>query len=275
MAVKSLVILILLSLTMTSIMHGQESYRKTYNDELKAQWDEVFFDQGNGDWTDKWFLDGLKGEVRNSPEGMHFSAGPDVEDASHAVLWTQESFAGNIKLEFDYTRTDTLNRFVSIVFLQATGTGEGPYDEDISAWSELREIPSMKTYFDNMHLLHVSFTAYSAKEECPVESSYIRARRYPRSLFGDSFDRMELKPDFLNTDLFHPDITYHVVFIKTEKELFMNVRNDEVDRIFRWDLTQVPNVSEGRIGFRNMNQRSGLFKNISVSRLNGDDSVSK
>lgn len=248
-------------------MPEQEIYRHNFANALNAPWIETLHDEGIDNWHEHWFLDGRKGEVTNTPEGMHFSAGPTIEDASHAVLWSRESFAGNIKLQFDFTRTDTLNRFVNIVFLQATGTGDGSYQKDITKWSDLRETPSMKTYFNNMNLLHVSFAAYGAKEEYSVDASYIRARRYPTSLFGGSFQAMGLKPDFLNTNLFHSGVSYHLVFIKTEEELFMNVRSDEIDRLFRWDLTQVPNVSKGRIGFRLMNQRSSLFKNISVCQL--------
>lgn len=234
---------------------------------LELPWNEVFFDSGSGDWSERWFVDGYKGEIRNFPEGMFYAAGPIAGDhASHTVLWTRQSFAGPIKLEFDFTRLDTVNQYVSIIYLQATGTGEGPYDKDISKWTHLRAIPRMSTYFDNMNLLHVSLAAYNLTPE-PVENSYIRARRYPKSLFGGSFNAMALKPDFLNTGLFLPGVTYHVILVKTETDLFMQVSNDEIKRLYRWDLTQAPLVHEGRVGIRHMWQRAALLANISISQL--------
>ncbi len=96
---------------------------------------------------------------------MLLSAGPIARDhASHCVLWTRESFHGDVKIEFDYWRMDTIQRWVNILYIQATGTGNGQYAEDISTWSHLRQTPFMRMYFDHMNLLHVSFAAFGAEE---------------------------------------------------------------------------------------------------------------
>lgn len=62
---------------------------------------------------------------------MLLSVGPIPRDhASHCVLWTKESFAGDVKIEFDYWRLDTIQRWVNILYIQATGTGIASYDDD-------------------------------------------------------------------------------------------------------------------------------------------------
>ena len=154
---------------------------------ISANWSEVFSDDGTSNWQEQWFLDGERGTVKNTPAGMVFSAGPIFGDnGSHSVLWTRRSFGGDLRIEFDYTRMDDIDRAVNILYIQATGTGIQPYAEDISAWSHLRVIPYMNRYFRFMTLLHVSYAAFSM-EQGP-RSDYVRARRYPVQP-GMSFSR--------------------------------------------------------------------------------------
>ena len=81
-------------------------------------WKLAFSDPCTGDWQDQWFLDGEMATIENSAAGMQFSAGPvDREDAHHAVLWTKDSFAGDVKIEYDYTRTDSQRINVNILFI--------------------------------------------------------------------------------------------------------------------------------------------------------------
>ena len=106
---------------------------------LKLDWVESFRDAGRGDWQDGWFLDGRRATVENTSIGMILSAGPIPRDnGSHCVLWTKESFEGDVKIEFDYWRLDSIQKWVNILYIQATGTGEGPYSQDIAQWSHLR-----------------------------------------------------------------------------------------------------------------------------------------
>ena len=76
---------------------------KTFNSLNKKQnWTLVFEDECTTDWQENWTLDGLIARVENSKAGMLFTAGPEPKnDAHHAVLWTKESFSGNIKIEYD------------------------------------------------------------------------------------------------------------------------------------------------------------------------------
>ena len=252
----------------THMIQAQEEYREAYNAALQADWEEVFDDSGQDDWQKKWFLDGHKATLNNSSEGMFFGAGPIAGDnGSHAVLWTRDSFEGDLKLDFEFTRMDTVDSYVCIVYLYATGAGPEPYVKDISQWNDLRQIPFMSSYFDQMNLLHISFAAFGNSPDAGEETAYIRARRYPRSLFGGKFAGMELEPDFAALGLFKPGVPHHVTVIRRGSDMFMNVTNPDEDRLYYWDVSQVPAVHEGRIGLRHMWQRAGLYKDISVSQL--------
>ncbi|MBC2604403.1 hypothetical protein [Puniceicoccus vermicola] len=246
--------------------------RNTFDQARGENWTEVMRFSGREPWQDHWFLDGHKATLKNLPNGLFYSAGPIARDnASHAVLWTQQSFQGDLKLEFDYTRMDTVDHYVNLIYLFATGTGEAPYVEDISQWNDLRQIPYMKMYFDHMNLLHISFAAFDNDPEATKESAYIRARRYPRSLAGGDFSKMEIEPDYSAVGLFEPGITHHITVIKRGEELLMQVQNPTESRFFRWDLSQTPNLNEGRIGLRHMNQRAAIYRNISISQAELSD----
>jgi len=265
---RCLFAIVLSALIMPLTTHADDDPRQAYEKALQANWQETFHDDGTNDWQDKWFLDGLKATVNNDEEGMYYSAGPIArDDASHAVLWTQQSFSGDVKLEFSFTRFDTINKWVCIVYLQATGTGEAPYSKDIYQWRQLRDIPFMSSYFKHMNLLHVTFSAYNNVDGNHVDESYIRVRRYPSTLYNDGFKGMALTPDYLDTGLFHPGEPNHVTLIKKGDDLFMNVRQGNEEKLFHWDLSQKPPVTEGRIGLRHMYQRAGRYSNISICEI--------
>jgi len=100
------------------------------------EWNLVFKDKCTKDWTKKWTLDGLIATVENSRKGMHFSAGPEAfNEAHHAVMWTKESFSGDIKIEYDYTRTDEATSRVTILYIQATGV-DCPDGASKGGWSK-------------------------------------------------------------------------------------------------------------------------------------------
>lgn len=230
---------------------------------LQQKWQEKFNDDGIGDWRKHWFLDGDLAKVSNTPEGMVFSAGQVArDDASHAVLWTRDNFAGDLKIEWDYTRLDSINRFVNIIYIQATGTGEPPFVRDIAEWSELRRKAAMKMYFDHMNLLHISYAAFNNDDDKPDD--YVRARRYPTRP-GRAFNQTDIAPDNFNTGLFLPGETYHFTFIKTDKDLFFEVKNATVRKLFHWPLTKVEPVADGRVGIRHMCTRSSRYRNITIS----------
>ncbi|SNR66006.1 protein of unknown function [Lutibacter agarilyticus] len=223
-------------------------------------WNLVFKDNCKNDWTNKWTLDGLIAKVENSNKGMHFKAGPKPnDDAHHAVLWTKESFAGDVKIEFDYTRTDTENRYVNILYIQATGDQDTEvYDKDILKWSDLRTVPAMRNYFNNMNLLHISFAAF---KNDGGGAYYVRARKYPKNT---SFEDMRIQPSYDMDGYMKSNQKYHITAIKRDKALFFKVESVDGVKLFFWDLSKIPPIKEGRIGIRHMATRSAIYKNFKV-----------
>jgi hypothetical protein len=230
-------------------------------------WALAFEDSGTEDWTQNWFKDGERSTVNNTKQGMVFSAGPVFGDnGSHSVLWTKQSFYGDLKIEFDYTRLDDIDRAVNILYIQATGTGEGPYHADIAKWSSLREVPYMRTYFLNMNLLHISFAAFPTGEG--EHSDYVRARVYPVPEGGNFSRDTRLLPDNFDTDLFKPGITYHFTVTKIGHRLSFKVEQPGTQNAkeFRWDTSSFHEISSGRIGIRHMYTRAARYANIKVYR---------
>lgn len=235
------------------------------SDVQSAPWRETLTDPGTNDWREHWVLDGERVTVRNTPRGMVFAAGPVPGDhASHAVLWTKRSFEGDVRIAFDFQRLDTINRFVNILYIQATGTGQSPYDRDIHAWSALRDVPYMNTYFSHMNLLHISYAAFGNADDKPED--YVRARRYPVGN-GRSFDDIAVPPDYADTGLFAPGAWYHVQVVKQGNMVLMHVRGESKERVFQWDLSAFPPLAAGPIGIRHMASRCSRYANITISTI--------
>lgn len=227
-------------------------------------WHEVLVETGADDWRTNWFLDGLTAKVTHGPDGMHFASGPEEGNhADHAVLWTKESYAGDVRIDFLYTRTDEAIRNVNIIYVQATGSGEGEYTKDIMAWRHLREEPWMKHYFRTMNTYHISFAAFGTKNTDP-EEDYIRARRYMPKLEA-GLGGTDLEPDYARTGLFQPGKTYRVTVIKTGRDLRMRVLDGDRAYYCHWRNPDLPTIEEGRIGLRHMYARSARYQNFSVS----------
>ena len=225
------------------------------------KWQLTFQHDCKKDWKKNWFLDGLKATVKNTKKGMYFAAGQEIlNDAHHAVLWTKASFTGDIKIEYDYTRTDTDNRWVNILYIQATGNDEGEYVSDISKWNKLREIPAMKTYFENMNALHISYAAFGNEGD---GTYYVGARRYPKPK-NKSFDVTKIAPSYDQQGYFKTGQTYHITVIKSGHQLFF--KKDSVDgvELFHWDISNIKPINEGRIGLRHMYSRSSIYKNFKI-----------
>ena len=253
---------ILILLFFTSL-HGQNTDDKDFdllNESL--EWHLEFNDACAKDWQSNWFLDGLLGEINNTKEGMIFSAGPvEGDDASHAVLWTKNSFKGDVKIEYNYTRTDAKTKWVNILYIQATGID--PYSEDIFEWNDFRAIPSMKKYFMNMKALHISYAAYKGNN-LNQNSDYVRARQYPLHPGQDFSSTTEIPWPSFETGLFKPGETYKVTVIKTNEKLYFKVEGKSDSKLFFWDLTDHPPIVEGRIGLRHMYTRSARYKDFNI-----------
>ncbi|MDO3695447.1 DUF1961 family protein [Wenyingzhuangia sp. chi5] len=226
-------------------------------------WSLKFKDDGTENWKTKWFLDGLRAQVKNTKEGMVFSAGKiERNDSCHAVLWTKKSFKGTIKIEYNYTRKDSTTKWVNILYIQATGIGKTPYTTNISKWNDLRKVPAMSTYYKNMKTLHISYAAYGSKNT-DAKNDYIRVRQYP-VLEGQNFNTStEINPAYFNTDLFIPNETYKITVIKTNTHLYFNVAGKNNSKLFTWKLPK-NKVEEGRIGLRHMFTRSAQYYNFKV-----------
>lgn len=225
-----------------------------------AAWAEVFSDSCTADWKEKWFLDGEVGTVTNSSEGMTLTAGPQFRnDAHHMVLWTKDSFEGDLKIEYEYTRLDQAPNCVTILYIQATGIGKGPYAKDITKWSGLRKTPAMKMYYDHMHAYHISYAANPG-----TEKAYIRGRRYMPESQG--LKGTELNPDYSTPKVFATGVKHHITVIKKDRDLYMRVENPDEVVYCHMPNTDLPVITEGRIGLRHMFTRSARYANFRVSR---------
>ena len=224
-----------------------------------AAWAEMFSDSCTTEWKEKWFLDGEVGAVTNSPEGMTLTAGPEFKnDAHHMVLWTKDSFEGDLKIEYEYTRLDEASKCVTILYIQATGSGERLYVKDITKWSGLRKTPAMKMYYDHMHAYHISYAANPG-----TKKAYIRGRRYMPERQG--LKGTQLKPDYSTPELFATGVKHHITVIKKDRDLYMRVENP--DQVVYCHMTNpdLPVITAGRIGLRHMFTRSARYANLRVS----------
>lgn len=228
-----------------------------------SDWKLEFSDSCKENWQENWFLDGEIAKVEHGQYGMDLIAGPiNRNDAHHSVLWTKQSFEGDVKIEYEYTRTDTAVVNVNILFIQATGVGTGIFDKDISKWNDFRKVPTMSKYYNNMKTIHISLAAFPMVNEDP-ENDYLRVRRYPVTK-EITFQDMEVEPSFFKTGLFLTGVTYKMTWIKSGNKLYLSVSgNDEVKK-YTWDLAKFNPITEGRIGLRHMFTRSASYKNFNV-----------
>ena len=238
----------------------EKEYKSRFNALQRYKWKAVFADSGRDDWQKKWFLDGDRAKVENSRKGMTIHAGPTYKsEADHAVLWTKDIFeANNLKITFDFTRIDTAQNpnTVNIIYILAQGGGPKPLD--ILEWAHERKEPRMNYYYNFMDTYHVSYAVIT--EDL---GNYIRGRRYMPST-GGALNGTELTPEYANVPLFEPGLTYKMTFIKTGRELFLQVKGQGKDMVFYFDTTPFPLINKGRIGLRQMYTRISRYSNFNV-----------
>ena len=243
-------------------MNNTSGKKRDFDSLLGSRWREVFFDSGTGDWKEHWFLDGKKAVISHSEKGMDFHAGPTFKDDScHAVLWTKESFEGDLKIEFEFTRLDREYRCVNILYIQATGSGEEPYARDISEWNHLREIPAMKEYFGHMLTYHVSYAAFTNTDK--IEPGYIRARRY----MAGELEGTELEPDYDPEGFFEYGAPHTMTVIKSGDHIYFKIANEQNELLCHWHNTKFPSITGGRIGLRHMFTRASRYRDFRISLL--------
>lgn len=242
----------LLLLAMTCIIHAQDSA-------APDSWKLVFSDPGTGDWEQNWFRDGAESTLTNTPEGLIYKTGPrNKKDAAHEVLWTKQSFNGDLRIAFDFTRLDSNLEHVSvcILYFHAIGRG-GEHPEDIAAWKTERAVPQMARYFQGMKLYHISYACTGGDDR-----NYIRARQYPTR--GNFSKDTLIEPSYENIDLFKPGETWHLVFEKVGSSLRMTASKGPEDYEWTWDLSGRPDLTHGRIGLRQMRDRESRIANFQV-----------
>lgn len=242
---------------------SDETHREFRKLKNSSEWTLDFEDSCCDDWQENWFKDGLIATVEQDKDGMNLIAGPkNGDDAHHTVLWTKQSFEGDVKIEYEYTRTDEQTINVNIIYIQAEGTGRDGYDTDITLWNHLREVPTMSTYYNNMNTLHISYAAFPMINDDP-ENDYIRVRKYPIDHTIDP-TTIGVEPSLYKLGLFKPNVTYHVTIIKDVESLFMKVVGDGKGFLYRWDISETRHWEGGRIGLRHMFTRSARYKDFKV-----------
>ena len=260
--------LLLAACTTSTMQSSQSPEQAAFQAADDTNWKTTFTDSCTNDWTEQWFLDGEVGTVENSSDGMELTAGPEFRnDAHHMVLWTNGIFEGDVKIEYEYTRLDQATNCVNILYIQATGSGEAPYVNDITKWNELRRVPAMRMYFDHMHTYHISYAANP--NEGDDKRAYIRARRYMPNATG--LKGTNLEPDYFPQGLFETGVPHKITVIKKARDLFMKVENAEQTLYCHMSNPDLPEISTGRIGLRHMFTRSSRYKNIKIYTLSEDN----
>jgi len=249
-------------------MTTTDPHEKLFAELDGGAWREVLHDPGTGDWRELWTLDGEEARIENTPRGMEYYSGPrSGDDACHAVLWTKQSFDGDVRIIYEYTRLDEMTKHVNIIYVQATGSGEGEYATDIAAWAHLRTVPSMKLYFNHMNTYHISYAAFGNKNDDPTDD-YIRARRYmPES--GKGLKGTDLPPDYFKTGLFATGAPHRITIIKAGDDLFMRIVTDETTKLCHWKNETLPAITTGRIGLRHMYARGARYADVHIAVRDG------
>ena len=261
-------LLLIFNLILPSILWSQEKDckasredEKLFDELCRAKWEVVFSDNCTNKWQTNWILDGKRGHVENSASGMGLYSGPESnKSADDVVLWTRKSFSGDIMIDYDYTRIDDRTLSVNIIYIQATGSGEGAYSKNIFDWNQLREVPAMEVYYNNMNTLHISYAAFTE------EGDYIRARRYRPDL-KQKMEGTELGATF-NTGFFGSRVKHHITIIKKGSDLFMKVSNEKNSALYRWNYGNHPEIKEGPVGLRHKCYSASLYKNFVIKSLN-------
>jgi hypothetical protein len=217
------------------------------------------------DWANSWHLDGqahgkVEPDAKNST-AMAMTAGPNVQDNGNSVvLWTRQSFTGDIRIEYDFTRRDSASQGVCILYFHAQGDGVGDNQPDILQWSHRRQQALMSHYFKNMNLMHISYSVLGGNGG----PDYIRARRYPMKPDGDFGKDTEVPGTYFRQGMFEPGITYHLTTILKGNDLYFRVTGNGQDKLYQWDISMFPQVTQGRIGLRQMPTRQCRYANFKV-----------
>ncbi len=232
-----------------------------------AKW-SITLDEKLSDYdSTEWVFDGEKGTIEITTEGIIVSAGAEVgQNAHNAVLWNRRKLRGDVKVEYDYTRIDSLEwdrGNVNIIYIHAQGKGEAPYSKDIMEWNHLRTIPAMTLYFNNMLTYHISYAAISNGRNGMQRYEYVRGRMYnptaDKGLAGT-----DLVPEYRETGLFKTGVKYHITVTLAGDKLYMEVEGDSRHELIYFDIDESTRLEDGYLGFRMMAGRSAKYANLKV-----------
>ncbi len=251
--------------------------------------DQVLFEDSlTGDWQENWFIEGDNATLTSGDLGLFFAAGtydyPDPENRTpeqnetmsehHAVLWTQQEFAGDLIISYECTRLDQSPFGVNIIYIQAQGIGTDEYPKDIYLTRESRRVAGMGKYYTYMNALHISYNV--GNFETP---SYIRARRYPKNdPIGLRWGMTKISPDYDDEGAkMLPGQTYIIEVEKTATTMIFRTFDQETLQLLNectWDISsnnlhelmEPKVIEEGRIGLRQMSTKQNIYKNFKVLR---------
>ena len=260
---KTHILITVLSGLLATICNGcSQNPEKSYKEAESLHWKKVFHDDFKDMDTTAWHLDGLRGSMKITPEGLVLSAGNMINaNSDHVVLWNTQEYKGDIRVEYDFTRLDTCStETVNIIYLHANGSGADGYSHDIMEWNDRRTVPAMSTYFNHMNAFHIS---YAVEKGDTLKADYVRGRRYMPET-GKGLAGTALRPEYENTGLFRTGITYHITVIKRGSMLFMNVAGDGKEKLFHFDLSSHPDIDGGRTGLRQMWGRTSRYADFKV-----------
>ena len=243
--------------------HVEKSFRKI----LREPWQMVVDDSLTHYDSGKWHLDGLRGRISCDSLGLTLRAGEVIDcDSDHVVLWNRTRVSGPVRVEYDFTRLDTSRvNSVNIIYLLAQGSGEGEYRSDIMSWNELRTVPAMKVYFNHMRSYHISYAVTDRNSDGTL-GDYIRGRQYDPAA-GRGLKGTELMPEYKDTHLFKPGITYHMTFIVYGGRCYMEVCGDGRRALFWFRIDTSKALHEGYVGLRQMWGRTSRYAGFKVWTL--------
>lgn len=263
---KSVLLLLIITSGISYLQAQNANFKQEFQKIANIKGKLIFSDDFTNDWSSQWMLDGEKAFVKSGNGSLRFLAGPvSQHNEHHAVLWTKKTFRGDVRIEFDFIKLDSVFRFVNIIYLFASGSGSGVYKNDISAWAELRKTPAMKMYFEHMNAYHISFAAFDIDNN-DNENDYVRARRYLPER-GKGLSGTELLPVYIKTGMFKPNVKHHIIVISKDKTIWMKIKANGTEKIYKWDTEILPQISSGRIGLRLMGSRASEFSNFKVFLL--------
>ena len=135
--------------------------------------------------------------------------------------------------------------------------------DDIAEWNELREIPAMSLYYENMDLISLSFR------------NNLRCKRYPwKDPNGEWYPNKGLIEPMVDYIGIIPGKKYSVELEKRNASVTLRLYDSETkERLtdFTWDTTRVPEdlepIQKGLIGLRHMSTKQFIYCNFKVEQL--------